>query len=59
MWNTSDLPSWGYKEELLKAQRELNAKVDETRAKGQRDTIEFVSDTGRSYSASHPKSKPR
>jgi hypothetical protein len=59
MWNTSNLPSWGYKEELLKAQRELNAKADETRAKGQRDTIEFVSDTSRAYSASHPKSKPR
>ncbi|KAL4776218.1 nucleophile aminohydrolase [Aspergillus nidulans var. acristatus] len=44
MWNTSNLPSWGYKEELLKAQRELNAKADETRAKGQRDTIEFPRD---------------
>ncbi|KAL4812220.1 HCNGP-like protein-domain-containing protein [Aspergillus spinulosporus] len=59
MWNTLDLPSWGYKEELLKAQRELNVKAEETRAKGQRDTIEFVSDTSRPYSASHSKLKPR
>ncbi|KAL4975780.1 HCNGP-like protein-domain-containing protein [Aspergillus desertorum] len=59
IWNTSDLPSWGYKEELLKAQRELNAKAEESRVKGQRDTIEFVSDTSRPSSASHPKLRPR
>ncbi|KAL6235142.1 hypothetical protein BDW75DRAFT_210334 [Aspergillus navahoensis] len=59
MWNTSDLPSWGYKEELLKAQRGLNAKAEDDRAKGQRDTVEFVSDSSQPSSASHPKSRPR
>ncbi|KAL4996852.1 HCNGP-like protein-domain-containing protein [Aspergillus recurvatus] len=59
MWNTSDLPSWGYKEQLLKAQRELDAKAEEGRTKGQRDTIEFVPNSSRSSSASYPKSRPR
>ncbi|KAL4868755.1 hypothetical protein BDV12DRAFT_168936 [Aspergillus spectabilis] len=43
LWNVSNLPSWGYKDELLKAQRELNARLEESRLKGRRDTIEFVS----------------
>ncbi|KAL5042302.1 hypothetical protein BDW71DRAFT_211340 [Aspergillus fruticulosus] len=55
LWNTSDLPSWGYKEELLKAQRELNAKAEEGRTKGQRDRVEFVSDSSRPSSTSHAK----
>ncbi|KAL4947258.1 nucleophile aminohydrolase [Aspergillus filifer] len=45
LWDVSHLPSWGYKEELAKAQTELNAKSEERRVKGQRDTIEFVSES--------------
>ncbi|KAL4900613.1 hypothetical protein BDW74DRAFT_94837 [Aspergillus multicolor] len=53
-----DLPSWGYKEELLKAQRQLNAKSEESRVNGQRDTIEFISDSRRPSSTS-PKHRLR
>ncbi|KAL4913197.1 nucleophile aminohydrolase [Aspergillus aurantiobrunneus] len=45
LWNIPELPSWGYKEELLRAQRELNAKADEGRLKGHRDAIEFLPST--------------
>ncbi|KAL2828648.1 nucleophile aminohydrolase [Aspergillus cavernicola] len=44
IWDISNLPNWGYKEELLRAQKELNA-----RPKGQRDTIEFVNSGSMSY----------
>ncbi|KAJ0420700.1 nucleophile aminohydrolase [Aspergillus carlsbadensis] len=44
LWDTSSLPNWGYKEELLKAQKESNAKAEEQRPKGQRDTIDFPRD---------------
>ncbi|KAL2857709.1 HCNGP-like protein-domain-containing protein [Aspergillus pseudoustus] len=43
LWDPSILPSWGYKEELLKAQRQLNSKAEEKRSKAQRETIQFVS----------------
>ncbi|KAL4930596.1 HCNGP domain-containing protein [Aspergillus undulatus] len=56
LWYMSNLPSWGYKEELAKTQRELNARAEESRLKGQRDTIEFVSDSSRSGPS---KSRPR
>ncbi|KAL4940800.1 hypothetical protein BDV06DRAFT_213186 [Aspergillus oleicola] len=45
LWDISHLPSWGYKEELSKAQRELNAKAEKSRSRGERDRIEFVSDS--------------
>ncbi|KAL3489140.1 nucleophile aminohydrolase [Aspergillus germanicus] len=44
LWDTSSLPSWGYKEELLKVQKESNAKAEEKRAKGQRAMIDFPRD---------------
>ncbi|CEN61524.1 hypothetical protein ASPCAL08178 [Aspergillus calidoustus] len=60
LWDTSSLPNWGYKEELLKAQKELNVKAEEKRAKGPRDTIEFVSpDPSRPSSALHDKPRLR
>ncbi|KAL4808573.1 HCNGP-like protein-domain-containing protein [Aspergillus unguis] len=59
LWDTSTLPSWGYKEELLKVQRELNAKAEERKSKGPRDTIEFVSDSSQPSSASQSTSRPR
>ncbi|OJJ02971.1 hypothetical protein ASPVEDRAFT_53556 [Aspergillus versicolor CBS 583.65] len=43
LWNISKLPNWGYKEELLRAQKGHNAKAEEGRLRGQRDIVEFVS----------------
>ncbi|KAI9373332.1 nucleophile aminohydrolase [Aspergillus egyptiacus] len=43
IWDMSNLPSWGYKEDLLRAQKELSAIAEEKRAKTQRDAIEFIS----------------
>lgn len=59
LWSTTDLPNWGYKEELLKAQRELNTRAEEGRLQGQRDTIEFVSDSTRSGAAFLTQSRQR
>lgn len=43
LWDMSSLPTWGYKEELLKTQQEIRHKAEEKRLTGQRDSIEFVS----------------
>jgi hypothetical protein len=52
LWDISSLPNWGYKEELLKVQKESNAKAEEKRQKGQRAMIDFVSpDSSRPSSA--------
>ncbi|KAL3457782.1 HCNGP-like protein-domain-containing protein [Aspergillus heterothallicus] len=60
VWNTSNLPDWGYKEELLKAQKKLNLKGEEQMGKWQRDTIEFIpSDPSSSAHMAHTKPKPR
>ncbi|KAL2795814.1 HCNGP-like protein-domain-containing protein [Aspergillus keveii] len=60
LWDTSSLPNWGYKEELLKVQKESNAKAEEKRVKGQRAMIDFVSqDSSRPSSALHDKSRLR
>lgn len=40
------LPPWGYKEELLKSQQEIRRKVEEKKALGQREAIEFVPGSG-------------
>lgn len=45
LWDMSNLPNWGYKEELLKTQKEIYYKTEEKRFSGQRDSIEFVSGT--------------
>ncbi|OJJ87245.1 HCNGP domain-containing protein [Aspergillus glaucus CBS 516.65] len=45
LWDMSNLPNWGYKEELLKRQQEIRRKTEEKRLSGQRDSIEFVSGT--------------
>jgi hypothetical protein len=55
LWNISKLPNWGYKEELLRAQKGHNAKAEEGRLWGQRDMVEFVSGSSRPDPASHPK----
>ncbi|KAJ6092911.1 hypothetical protein N7486_008200 [Penicillium sp. IBT 16267x] len=43
LWNTSTLPSWAFKEELLRAQQEARQRMDDKKAFGQRSSIEFVS----------------
>ncbi|KAL1858553.1 Proteasome subunit beta type-7 [Paecilomyces lecythidis] len=43
IWDPSALPAWGYKEELLKSQQELRRVLEEKKAAGQRESIEFVS----------------
>ncbi|PWY76352.1 hypothetical protein BO94DRAFT_523284 [Aspergillus sclerotioniger CBS 115572] len=47
VWNANDLPSWGFKDELLKAQREIQNKAEERKLAGQRDAINFVAATPR------------
>ncbi|KAL2003445.1 hypothetical protein VTN02DRAFT_3756 [Thermoascus thermophilus] len=42
LWDVSALPTWGFKEELLKSQQELRRKTEERRAAGQRESIDFV-----------------
>jgi len=42
LWDVSALPTWGFKEELLKSQQEIRRKAEEKRAAGQRESIEFV-----------------
>jgi hypothetical protein len=41
VWSTSNLPPWGFKEELLKTQQEVRQKSEAN--KSSRDSIEFVS----------------
>ncbi|PYH94421.1 hypothetical protein BO71DRAFT_353339 [Aspergillus ellipticus CBS 707.79] len=42
-WNaSSNLPNWGFKDELLKVQRDIHNKVEDMRSKDQRDPIKFV-----------------
>lgn len=45
VWDASILPGWGFKEELLKTRQEISHKMEEKRARGQKDSIEFVSGT--------------
>ncbi|GAT21742.1 proteasome component Pre4 [Aspergillus luchuensis] len=54
IWNISDLPSWGYKEELLKAQREIQNRAEEKKSAGQRDAINFVPATPSEFSRAGP-----
>ena len=44
VWDVSELPSWGFKEELLKAQQDERRKVEEGKVAGQRSSIDFVSE---------------
>lgn len=45
LWDMDGLPAWGFKEELLKAQKEMRDNLEEQRLQGQRDTIDFVAAT--------------
>ncbi|EEH37946.2 hypothetical protein PAAG_00867 [Paracoccidioides lutzii Pb01] len=47
LWDpVSTLPPWGYKEELLKSQQEVRRKIEEKKASGPREAIDFVSAGG-------------
>ncbi|GKZ39994.1 hypothetical protein AbraIFM66950_001852 [Aspergillus brasiliensis] len=54
VWSINDLPSWGYKEELLRVQRELRDKAEERKSAGQRDAINFVAATPNESSRTGP-----
>ncbi|CAI7615296.1 unnamed protein product [Penicillium glandicola] len=43
LWNTSNLPKWGFKEELLRTQQDLRKQSEEKKASGQRSAVDFVS----------------
>jgi hypothetical protein len=43
VWSTSNLPRWGFKEELLRTQQELRKKMEQKNASGQRTAVDFVS----------------
>ena len=43
IWDPSNMPKWGFKEELLKSQQEVRRKEEQKRLAGQRTSIEFVS----------------
>ncbi|KAI9039068.1 HCNGP domain-containing protein [Aspergillus affinis] len=45
LWDMDGLPDWGFKEELLKAQKDMRNNLEEQRVQGQRDTIDFVAAT--------------
>ncbi|RAK98331.1 HCNGP domain-containing protein [Aspergillus ibericus CBS 121593] len=63
IWSANGLPRWGFKEELLKAQREIHSRAEERKLAGQRDAINFVaatpSDLTRTGSGSNSRMKPR
>ncbi|KAI2818065.1 hypothetical protein CBS63078_10387 [Aspergillus niger] len=59
VWSINDLPSWGYKEELLKAQREIQIGAEERKSAGQRDAINFVAATPSESSRTGPISSSR
>ncbi|PGH07613.1 hypothetical protein GX51_01621 [Blastomyces parvus] len=47
LWDpVTTLPPWGYKEELLKSQQEVRRKIEEKKASGPREAIEFVPGSG-------------
>ncbi|PGG96638.1 hypothetical protein AJ79_09511 [Helicocarpus griseus UAMH5409] len=47
LWDpVATLPLWGYKEELLKNQQEIRRGIEEKKAAGQREAIDFVSGGG-------------
>lgn len=45
LWDPAGFPAWAYIEELEKSQQEMQKKMEEEKARVQRDTIDFVSAT--------------
>ncbi|KAJ5085639.1 hypothetical protein N7532_010410 [Penicillium argentinense] len=46
LWATTNLPRWGFKEELRKTQQVARQKLEEIKSSGQRSSIDFVSGSG-------------
>ncbi|KAJ5130161.1 uncharacterized protein N7515_006200 [Penicillium bovifimosum] len=42
LWNPSNLPEWGFKEELLRTQQQRRKNLEEKKASGQRTSVDFV-----------------
>ncbi|KAJ5944896.1 hypothetical protein N7516_005064 [Penicillium verrucosum] len=42
LWNPSNLPNWGFKEELLRTQQDFRKQSEEKKASGQRSSVDFV-----------------
>ena len=42
LWNPSNLPKWGFKEELLRTQQDFRKQSEEKKASGQRSSVDFV-----------------
>ncbi|EKD15589.1 hypothetical protein MBM_06217 [Drepanopeziza brunnea f. sp. 'multigermtubi' MB_m1] len=42
LWNPHDFPAYAYKEELAKSQQKILKKKEEDKARGQRDSLDFV-----------------
>ncbi|KAJ5760088.1 hypothetical protein N7520_007244 [Penicillium odoratum] len=57
LWNTSNLPPWAFKEELLRVQKEARQRLEDKKASGQRSSIEFVSGSPTNRPASGTESK--
>lgn len=51
VWDPAGFPTWAYKEELVKSQQEMQKKMEEEKARMQRDSIEFVSATSSAQSS--------
>lgn len=45
LWDPNGFPEYAYKEELAKSQKEIRKKHEEKKARGQRDTVDFVPST--------------
>lgn len=59
LWDTTNLPAWAFKEELLRAQQDFRQSVEDKKSLGQRTSIDFVSKSSESPSrvASGPEAK--
>ena len=52
IWDPAGFPAWAYREELGKSQQEMQKKMEEEKARVQRDVIDFVSATSSAQSTS-------
>ncbi|CAG8898409.1 unnamed protein product [Penicillium egyptiacum] len=43
LWDPSDLPKWGFKEELLRTQQDFRKQSEAKKVSGQRSSVDFVS----------------
>jgi hypothetical protein len=52
LWNPDGIPGYAYKEELAHSQQKIRKKKEDEKAKGQRESIDFVPATGEPLSRS-------